>query len=162
MEMSARGPYDTLYNRYDSTAIDTTLTKPEILDQYPTQYQSYDSWNTWGRPRTRWGFDFYGYDPGYYNSYYGYYDYYSVPWWQHYGYDPGWWYGRGRPGVPGEPDQPRDRGRRDYGAGIGGTAPPAAPGGTITVPVTPPPAPPKKDPPKKEEDSNKRDGRRGR
>ena len=79
MELSGRGPYDTLYNRYDSTAIDTTLTPPVITDEYPRRgydsYDSYDRWSSWGRPRTRWGFDFYNYDPGYYRSYYGYYDY---------------------------------------------------------------------------------------
>lgn len=158
MEQAGRGPYDAIYNRYDSTAIDTTLTKPEVVDQYPdTQY---DNWNYWGRPRTRWGFDFYNYDPGYYNSYYGYYDYYSVPWWHNSWYNPGWWYGPWNPGTPGEPDQPRDRGRRDYGAGIGGTLDPA-PGGTITTPTTPvqPTNPPKQEP--KKED-NKREGRRGR
>lgn len=161
MEMSGRGPYDTLYNRYDSTAIDTSLTKPEYADQYPPQESGYDQWNYWGRPRTRWGFDFYNYDPSYYHSYYGYYDYYSVPWWQNYGYNPGWWYGPWQPGTPGEPDQPRDRGRRDYGAGGGVISTP--PGGAVTTPPpTPPgaPTPPKKE--EKKDDTNKRDGRRGR
>ncbi len=161
MELAGRGPYDSLYQRYDSTAIDTTLTAPEQTDYYPNSYPEtrHGGWSSWGRPRTRWGFDFYNYDPGYYWSYYGYYDYYSVPWW-HDWYRDGWWYGGGHyPGGPGVPEEPRDRGRRDAPGGGGGSIVNPPP----SYPTSPPPAP--SDPPKKDEkkkDDDKKDGRGGR
>ncbi len=157
MELAARGPYDSLYNRYDSTAIDTTLTEPEYDDQVYPQYDN--SWYNWGRPRTRWGFDFYNYDPAYYWSYYGYYDYYSVPWWNYPYYDP-WWYRPGGPGIPGEPERPRDRGRRDAPPLGGGSYVPPAPSTPMTQPPSQPD--PKDQKEKKKDDDGKRGGRRGR
>ncbi|MBI5060102.1 hypothetical protein HZB60_10030 [candidate division KSB1 bacterium] len=157
MEMTGRGPYDTLYDRYDSTAIDTTLTAPVITDEYPPRsYDHYDQWSYWGRPRTRWGFDFYNYDPSYYQSYYGYYDYYGVPWWRNWYRDP-WWYYGGQPGVPGAPEQPRERGRREAGGGPGSIGTPPPPSSIATpAPANPPPQP------AKPKDDNKREGKRGR
>ena len=168
--MAGRGPYDSLYNRYDSTAIDTTLTKPEIVDTYPNTgtYDDY-GWSNWGRPRGRtlWGFDFYNYSPGYYWTYYGFYDYYSRPWWDRY-YDPWWYWGWNGSGTPAEPPSQRDYGRRgNAGSGGGYQAPPPSGGGGGYN--TPPPSspPPKQETPnatknQPQGDSNKRDGRRGR
>ncbi len=109
---------DILYDRYDSSAIDTSLTKDDVFpDTYPTgydYYNYYDRWDTWGRyrPRTRWGFDFYSYSPPYYSGYYGWEDYYGYPWW--YSWDRGYWHGGGgTPGTPGEPPSKRPVGRRD-------------------------------------------------
>ena len=77
MEM-ANDPYSQLYNRNDSTAIDTTLTKGDWdgsnqypnYDDYRNNNNSYDRWNYWGRPRnrTRWGFDFDNFYPDYYST----------------------------------------------------------------------------------------------
>lgn len=160
--MGQAGPYDQIYNRYDSTAIDTTLTRPEITDVYP---QEDYGWYSWGRPRTRWGFDFYNYSPGYYWTYYGYYDYYSVPWWNRY-YDP--WYGWGwaPPSGPSEPPSQRDYGRRGRSGEGGGpyATPPGQGGGSYAQPQQNPPQKREdtRKEQKKEEDSNKRGGRRGR
>jgi hypothetical protein len=163
MEQAGRGAYDTLYNRYDSTAIDTTLTKPEGGTTYPEDNYG---WSTWGRPRgyTRWGFDFDNFEPNYYWTYYGYYDYYSRPWWDRY-YDP-WWNGGGNGnGTPTEPPSQRDYGRRAVPNDGGNyTAPPPAPsGGSYSSPPPPPPNNDQKNQGnQKQEDKNKREGRRGR
>ena len=182
--MEDNGPFSmgSLYNRYDSTAIDTTLTKPETVTVYPNNDPYYyDNWSAWGRPRgyTRWGFDFDRFSPNYYNSYYGYYDYYGRPWWQDWNHNHGgrWW--GGSPGAPGEPPSQRP-GRRSTNTGV----PPATignnygQGGATTVqpiPTTPGnpsepgnvknpvPAPPAKVPPAPTEDnSQKRNGKRRR
>ncbi len=168
--MEDNGPFssNSLYNRYDSTAIDTTLTKPETVDVYPSYDPYYnDSWSYWGRPRgyTRWGFDFDRFSPNYYRSYYGYYDYYSRPWWHdwHHRY-PHW--GPGTPGAPGEPPSQRP-GRRSSEA----TAPPPVignggmgGGATYAQPAPPPPAAPPtvKDPAPQDDSSQKRNGKRRR
>jgi hypothetical protein len=173
MEQSGQGPYSTLYNRYDSTAIDTTLTKPEGTSEYPPAEPDY-GWYGWGRPRgyTRWGFDFDRFDPSYYWSYYGYYDYYSRPWWYSYN-DPYWggWYPGyyGGNGVAGEPPSKRPVGRRDRTSGSGSygspsTAPaPGAPNISSAPAATPQsggtPAP--QTPPSNGGEA-KRDGKRGR
>ncbi len=164
MEQAGMGPYDTLYNRYDSTAIDTTLTRPEITDTYPDDDYG---WYYWGRPRgyTRWGFDFYNYSPGYYWTYYGYYDYYSRPWWDRY-YNPWWYWGWNGDGTPAEPPSQRDYGRRGVpgNSGSGYVAPPPSSGGGYVSPPasTPPPNNDARKQPPKPEDTNKREGRRGR
>lgn len=149
MEQAGTGPYGQIYNRYDSSAIDTTLTEKEY-QSYDT-YPYYDNWSYWGRPRGRtlWGFDFYNYSPDYYWSYYGYYDYYGRPWWDSW-YNRGYWGSYpyyGGSGGPAEPPsrQPGDRGR---GGGSYGTPPPAQGGGTY-VPAPADPAPqPQPQPPK--------------
>lgn len=179
--MEDMGPYssNSLYNRYDSTAIDTTLTKPEIVDVYPNNgYYDNNGWSYWGRPRgyTRWGFDFDRFSPNYYWSYYGYYDYYSRPWWQDWNRNP--WWGPSVPGAPGEPPSQRP-GRRSNDA----TPPPAnlggysgggaiyAPNPAPTTPGNPPPpevkqpiGPAVKNPPAPtppvEDNTQKRNGRR--
>lgn len=127
MEMG-EGEYGTLYDRYDSTAIDTTLTAEDWGggDYYP---DTYDSWYYWGRPRgvTRWGFDFYNFSPGYYWSYYGYYDYYGVPWWHNSYRNYPWWYSDGGRYTPSEPPSQRPGGRTHTAPGGGSVV---APGGT--------------------------------
>jgi hypothetical protein len=139
----AGGPYSSLYTRYDSSAIDTTL-MPDTTAQYDQGYPGYqpyyDNWSYWGRPRgmTRWGFDFNHFDPSYYNSYYGYYDYYGVPWWNNW-YSPGYPYWGGGSGQPGEPPSRRDVGRREHGDTGGGNvaAPPPANNPPIYAAPTP-------------------------
>lgn len=166
MERAGRGPYDTLYNRYDSTAIDTTLTEPEYTGTtYPDDNYG---WSYWGRPRgrTRWGFDFNNFSPDYYWTYYGYYDYYSRPWWDRY-YDPWWYWGWNGQGTPQEPPSQRDYGRRSQPGGGSNVAPPPAPpsGGSYTNPPPPPPNNDQKkdqNTQKQQGDPNKREGRRGR
>jgi hypothetical protein len=143
MEGNGNGPYGTLYNRYDSTAIDTNLTPPEPGSQsYPPE-ESY-GWQYWGRPRgyTRWGFDFNNFEPDYYWSYYGYYDYYGRPWWDTY-YVPGYggWGGYYGNGVPAEPPSKREAGRSRDGGGGSGYAPPPAQGGYVAPAPAPAPAP---------------------
>ncbi|MCB9367278.1 MAG: hypothetical protein H6506_02085 [Calditrichaeota bacterium] len=169
--MEDMGPFSqsTLYNRYDSTAIDTTLTKPETVDVYPNNYNDYYGWSSWGRPRgyTRWGFDFDRFSPNYYWSYYGYYDYYGRPWWQDWNrYNNPWWYYGGGSGEPGEPPSQRP-GRRSSDTGV----PPAVigNGGYASPPVyvNPAPAPAQPDPntqksPPAEDNSQKRNGKRRR
>jgi hypothetical protein len=83
MEQAGTGPYDQLYDRYDSTAIDTTLTSEDWSGTGTYPEDRWDNWYSWGglRRHPRWGFDFDAFSPGYYWSYYGYYDYYGVPWW---------------------------------------------------------------------------------
>ena len=182
--MEDNGPVSmgSLYNRYDSTAIDTTLTKPETVDVYPNyDPYYYDNWSAWGRPRgyTRWGFDFNRFSPNYYWGYYGYYDYYGRPWWQdwHHNHGGGWW--GGTPGAPGEPPSTRP-GRRstdtaippstigvNYGQG-GATyvqPTPTTPGnpsepGNVKNPVPAPIAKPTTPP--AEDNSQKRNGKRRR
>ncbi|MBU0510022.1 hypothetical protein KKH27_14455 [bacterium] len=177
MERDGTGPYSQIYNRYDSTAIDTTLTKPEYegYDSYPY----YDNWSYWGRPRGRtlWGFDFYNFSPDYYWSYYGYYDYYGTPWWYSRNDPWYWWYPNpGGSGVPAEPPSKRPglMGRPEGGGNYG--APPPAPpgGGTYARPPEnqPPPSdgakqgpPPNTTKPQGQQpppDPNKRGGREGR
>jgi hypothetical protein len=123
----------SLYNRYDSTAIDTTLREDTsgVYDRYPEDY----GWNSWGRPRgyTRWGFDFNNFDPSYYWSYYGYYDYYGRPWWYNY-YDSnrGWW--APNPPTSGVPSEPPSKRRARQGEA---TSP-----GSNYAPAPPPSAPP--------------------
>jgi hypothetical protein len=157
-----------IYNRYDSTAIDTTLRADTSVYQQDYRYLDSYGWNTWGRPRgyTRWGFDFDRFDPSYYWSYYGYYDYYSRPWWDTW-YDPYWgWgnYGGGSSGGSGEPAGRRPGGGRDRngGTGTGGgtyVAPPAAGNPSYAAPASPPPAKNPsgeavKDPPKNNNNGN--------
>jgi len=167
--MGARGPYDQIYSRYDSTAIDTTLTKPEVSDVYPEDDYG---WSYWGRSRyPRWGFDFWNFSPSYYWTYYGYYDYYAVPWWSRY-YDP--WYNGGwaPPAAPGEPPSQRNYGRRERPSGSGGSYAPPAGGGGNSQPQSAPPPPPQQQKPSGESqkqqspppqtDQNQRGGRRGR
>jgi hypothetical protein len=155
-----------LYTRYDSTAIDTTLRRDtsDVYDRYPDDY----GWNYWGRPRgyTRWGFDFNNFDPAYYWTYYGYYDYYGRPWWYNY-YDArrGWW--TNNPPVttgPAEPPSKR-RGRLGDSPGSGeSNVTPAPPPPTTPSNVQPAPASP---PPQNNGNSNngdnqqKRSGRKG-
>jgi len=183
--MEDAGPFSSqsLYNRYDSTAIDTTLTKPEVADSYP-DYGNYDyyGWSQWGRPRgyTRWGFDFDRFSPNYYWSYYGYYDYYSRPWWHDWNNRNPWWYGPGTPGAPGEPPSQRP-GRRSSevnpqapnigGGGYSGGGATYAPAPTTPGNPTPPPAkqpdpavknPPAPQPAPAEDHSQKRNGKRRR
>jgi hypothetical protein len=162
--MSQAGPYDQIYNRYDSTAIDTTLTQPETTDVYPEDNYG---WSYWGRPRTRWGFDFYNFSPDYYWGYYGYYDYYSVPWWSRY-YDPWYHWGWVPPSGPSEPPSRRDYGRRGNpgGGGSYSNPPPQQGGGSYAQPQPNPPAQrgdtQKEQPKKDDNNSNQRGGRRGR
>lgn len=167
---TAGGANETLYNRYDSTAIDTTLTREDYVGSSSYPDDRWNSWYYWGRPRgyTRWGFDFHNFSPDYYWSYYGYYDYYGTPWW----YD--WntpWYWRNYPGgttTPGEPPSQRPRGRRDQDAGgnyiQSAPAPSSSPvyvqPNTNTTP--PPITKDGNDDSKKSSDSNKRDGKKGR
>jgi hypothetical protein len=170
MERVAQGPYDQLYNRNDSTAIDTTLTQDTTAYE-PTPYYGYsspyyDNWHYWGRPRTRWGFDFNSFDPAYYWSYYGFYDYYGVPWWNGY-YDPwyGWQYPGWGGGGAGTPPTKRPGGRRDHATGGGGTyaAPPAAPSSPTYVTPTPSNPPPSSGSTGQQSGGEqKRDGKRGR
>lgn len=169
--MDNMGPFssNTLYNRYDSTAIDTTLTKPDVVDVYPNPYNDYYGWSYWGRPRghTRWGFDFDRFSPNYHWSYYGYYDYYSRPWWYDWHHRDPWWYGGGGGGGPSEPPSQRP-GRRSNDAGVppaviggGGGSPPAY----VQPNPTPPsqPAPPEtKNPASQDDNSQKRNGKRRR
>lgn len=180
--MEDNGPFSesTLYNRYDSTAIDTTLEKPEYTGTYayPPDYYYNDNWSYWGRPRgvTRWGFDFNRFSPNYYWGYYGYYDYYGRPWW----YD--WnrhnnWRGPGTPGAPGEPPSQRP-GRRsssaatpapvyNNGSGVGGAvyqnpttpANPTPPAGKGLTPAKQTPQPTN---PPADDNSQKRNGKRRR
>lgn len=162
--------YSQLYNRYDSTAIDTTLTREDwsAPDTYP-ESPYYNNWSYWGwrRGYPRWGFDFYNFSPDYYWSYYGYNDYYGTPWWHTPYWDPWYrgpgWYNQG----PGEPPSQRERGRREPG-GIGG-GPNAAPAPPPAV--ANPSAPPPNNPPQRKDGGNtdqkqsgddKRGGRRGR
>jgi hypothetical protein len=180
METARQRQQAMLYNRYDSTAIDTTLRR-DTTAYDPQPYTDYNyGWNAWGgyRPhRTRWGFDFDRFDPSYYWSYYGYYDYYARPWWDDW-YDPYWGWGH-YPGSggssPGEPPSRRPVGRRDRDSGGGGatySAPPPASNPAYSAPATPPPAknpdaPAVKDTPKNNNgssgsDDGKRDGKRGR
>jgi hypothetical protein len=157
---------DKLYNRNDSTAIDTTLTPGGGASEYPNND---DRWQYWGRPRgyTNWGFDFNNFEPGYYWSYYGYYDYYSQPWWYDPYYDPYHYWSPGGYGGGGSPAEPQGRrgGDRSRDSGGGGSyvSPPPS-GGSY---VSPPPPPPKKDDSGATKDqgssgdANKRGGGRG-
>ncbi len=172
MAMDQRGPYDQIYNRYDSTAIDTTLTPPEY--SYPEDDYG---WYYWGQSRyPRWGFDFWNYSPGYYWSYDGFYDYYGTPWWSRYS-DPWYHWGWSPPSEPQEPPSQRNFGRRERPSGSGGDyAPPpsgGSGGGYAPPQSTPPPASPspqqtpdqsvkKQTPPPPSGDQNQRSGRRGR
>ncbi|RPH93743.1 hypothetical protein EHM69_09405 [candidate division KSB1 bacterium] len=169
MESTGQGPYSELYNRYDSTAIDTTLTEDPYV--YPETDNSWDRWSYWGRPRgyTRWGFDFNNFSPDYYWSYYGYYDYYGTPWWSN--YNNPWWGGSGGgSGAPGEPPSRRPTGRRNPPSSAGSYADPAPSSSpSYAAPnSTPQPAAPKQDDSKSQntskgsDDANKRDGKRGR
>jgi len=155
MEMDGPFSSNELYNRYDSSAIDTTLTREDYIQDY---YPESGGWYDWGSyrnyPRTRWGFDFYNFSPGYYHSYYGYYDYYGSPWWSRNGYgNNNWWYrGGGHGGYntsPGEPPSQRDgrRPRDSYNGGAPSTTTPGGytgGGGTVTTTPAPQtkPAPP--------------------
>jgi hypothetical protein len=175
MERVAQGPYDQLYNRNDSTAIDTTL-QQDTTAYEPSPYPyyggyaspTYDSWYYWGRPRTRWGFDFNGFDPAYYWSYYGYYDYYGVPWWNGY-YDPwyGWQYPGWNGGGSGIPPTKRPGGRRDHSSSGGsGTyaepqPAPSSPTYSNPTPSNPPPSSGGSSGQQSGGDQ-KRDGKRGR
>lgn len=178
------GPFGQIYNRYDSSAIDTTLTKPEYqgYTTYYPEYQIYDDWYDWGRPRhqrTRWGFDFYNFSPDYYWSYYGYYDYYGTPWWRSW-YDPYYWrypyWGHSAEPVEPPSKRPGDRGRFD-GGGSSYSAPSvsgSSGGSYANPPAAPPPSSPapaakqqttnatKQQPQQSSGDSNKREGGRGR
>lgn len=140
MEMD--GPYSSseLYNRYDSSAIDTTLTKGDYFPDYYPDNSWYYSGGYMTYPRTRWGFDFYNFSPGYYQSYYGYYDYYGTPWWNRYDYNRNnWWYRGGYGGgyntSPGEPPEQRD-GRRQRDSYSGGGAVYTQPSSTVTTTPT--------------------------
>ena len=147
--MEMEGPFSSneLYSRYDSSAIDTTLTREDYIQDY---YPGNNGWYDWGSyrnyPHTRWGFDFYNFSPGYYHTYYGYYDYYGTPWWNRYGYNRGnnWWYrgyGGGHGGTPGEPPEQRE-GRRTRDTYTGGGSTYTQPGGSSGGnPVTTRPAP---------------------
>lgn len=184
--MEDNGPFsqNTLYNRYDSTAIDTTLEKPEYTGSYayPQDYYYYDNWSSWGRPRgvTRWGFDFNRFSPNYYWGYYGYYDYYGRPWWQDWNHhNHGGWWGPGGNGEPGEPPSQRP-GRRSgdltppaptVGGNFGsGGAVYQQPNPTPTTPgnpskdTTPPTVknPPAPTPPPSDDSGQKRNGKRRR
>jgi hypothetical protein len=128
---------ETLYDRYDSSAVDTTLTKGESYPGgYSSGYDYYDRWDLWGRPRfqTRWGFDFYNYSPPYYWGYYGWEDYYGNPWWYSGYYDSWYPYGTTTPGTPAEPPSKRPFGRRD---GENSSSPPPS---SVTRPSNPPPS----------------------
>jgi hypothetical protein len=123
---------ETLYDRYDSSAIDTTLKKTESYPSASSDY--YDRWDYWGRsrPMTRWGFDFNNYYPPYYWGYYGWEDYYGNPWWYSGYYDYWWGYPTGS-GAPSEPASKRPYGRDPNTGGNSGGSAPA---------VQPPPSPP--------------------
>jgi hypothetical protein len=177
MEMNGSFSSDQLYERYDSSAIDTTLTRQDWYPDYYPYNSDYSGnnygWNDWGRPRgyTRWGFDFYNFSPGYYHSYYGYYDYYGSPWWNRsYNRRP-WYYGGGGSAGPSEPPSQRDgRRQREGSRGPGGAySPPGTPssGGVYQAPRNPQAPPPKavKNPApakKPEGNSQKRTGKRRR
>ncbi len=151
-----------IYNRYDSTAIDTTLMRGEVDENY---YPRDDyGWSTWGRPRMpRWGLDFYSYSPDYYWGYNGYNDYYGTPWWYNSYYDPYYPYYPPGSGQPVEPPSKREGGRRQRPSSSGGSAtqspPPAAPTYTPPPAKTPPAPPPASN---ETDDQNKRSGKRGR
>lgn len=167
--MEDQGPFssNSLYNRYDSTAIDTTLTKPETVDVYPG-YGYYDNygWSQWGRPRgyTRWGFDFDRFSPDYYRSYYGYYDYYGRPWWHNWNNNHHWWGGGGSGGVSEPPSQRPGRRSSDVNAppavgGGGYSAPPSySQPAPVIQPVKPTPPPTEKTP--TQDSGQKRNGKR--
>lgn len=159
MEPANRRQQATLYNRYDSTAIDTTLA-PDTTDYYET-YPDY-GWNDWGRPRQGpiWGWDYNSYMPDYYWGYYGYDSYYGVPWWHNW-YDPYYPYNPGGGGGPAEPPSKRG-GRRSHDTSGGSYATPPASSGTSPAYATPPPAP--STPPQNgaaKTDDGKRSGKRG-
>jgi hypothetical protein len=166
MNMAGQGPYDTLYNRNDSTAIDTTLTA-DTTQYYPPD-ERWNSWYYWGRPRgyTRWGFDFNNFSPDYYWSYYGYYDYYGTPWWYDW-YGPGYWGNNpwGGTGVPAEPPSQRPHGRRDYGSSGANAQPAPTQSGSPTYAQpsnpSPPPANKNDNNAQKQSDDGKREGKRG-
>lgn len=148
---------ETLYDRYDSSAIDTTRAREDIWSEtypggydYYDRYDRYDRWNWWGRPRmrTRWGFDFYNYSPPYYWGYYGWEDYYGYPWWySRYG-DHRYWYPYSTGGTPGEPPSKRPFGRRGSGERESPpptvTRPPSSTPSYVGSHGTPPPSRPAK------------------
>jgi hypothetical protein len=170
---TAGGTNETLYNRNDSTAIDTTLTQDtsQYYDTYTYPDSRWDSWSYWGRPRgvTRWGFDFNNFSPDYYWSYYGYYDYYGTPWWSSW-YSPWYGYYPGGTTGPSEPPSQRPRGRRDQDNSGTYSAPSST---TTTSPAysqpnnsnNPAPTSKSGNDTKQQSggsDSNKRDGKKGR
>jgi len=162
----SRMQQESLYNRYDSTAIDTTLVPGEVDENY--YRDDYYGWSQWGRPRrTIWGMDYYGYTPGYYYGYYGYNDYYGTPWWYNY-YDPYYPYYPPGSGTPAEPPSKRDGGRRQRPSSGGGSgtysapAPPPAAGSPTYNPPSQPSNLPADKGGKDSTDDQKRGGRRGR
>jgi hypothetical protein len=141
-----------LYNRYDSTAIDTSLTRPE--ENYNPGY----GWQDWGRQyRPSWDWDFYGYTPDYYWGYYGYNNYYGTPWWYNY-YNP--WYPSYPPGSgqPAEPPSQRQGGRRQHSTSTGNVTPAPPP----AAPTYTPPAQNQNPPPPSSGNDNNDNGRSGR
>jgi hypothetical protein len=162
---------DKLYNRNDSTAIDTTL-MPDTTSSSSYYPNNDDRWYNWGHPRpyrTRWGFDFDSFSPGYYWTYQGYYDYYGTPWWSNTYYDP-WWnpYNNNGNGGPVEPPSRREGDRGRIGDGGGSLAPSGGGGGSYAQPAPPPANDQNKDQSTQKNqdtqksDPNKRNGGRGR
>ena len=156
MEQANRPQQATLYNRYDSTAIDTTLRADTTYDEYP-----YDSWYDWGRPVPYpnggpiWGWDYY--TPPYYWDYSGYNNYYGVPWWYNYPYYNGYNGGRYYGGIA-EPPSQRNGGRSHDNSGSGSyVAPPPASG----APTYAAPAPSSPPPQGNNGQSGSNDGKRG-
>ena len=159
MEQASR-QQETLYNRYDSTAIDTTLR--EDTTQYYGAYPD-PGWYYWGRARhyPMWGTDYDYYTPDYYWGYSGYDNYYGTPWWYGYG---GYGRGYGGGGYGGSPSEPPSKrgGHRSHDNGGSGSyaAPPAAPGGSPSY-ANPPSQPSTPPPSSGSTDDGKRAGRRG-
>ena len=161
MESSHRQQQATLYDRYDSTAIDTTLRR-DTTDYYYGSYPD-PGWYGWGRPRQEpiWGWDNSYSMPGYYGDYYGYDNYYGTPWW--YGYGPGYpnYHGNYGNGVPAEPPSKRSGGRRSHDGGGSYANPPAAPANPPTYANPPASTPPPNPPADNGNDDGKRGGKRG-
>jgi hypothetical protein len=157
MEQANRQQQATLYNRYDSTAIDTTLRADT------TGYQEYpnDSWYDWGRPVPYspgpiWGWDYYS--PPYYWDYFGYNNYYGTPWWYNYPYSPGY-HGGHYGGSIAEPPSKRGGGRSHDNSGGGSYVAPPPPSNPPTYATPPPSSPPPQS--GNSGDDNKRGGKRG-
>ncbi|HEY3296978.1 MAG TPA: hypothetical protein VGL38_16210 [bacterium] len=159
MESARAHPQASLYNRYDSTAIDTSLRRDSTV--YYEQYPDY-GWSYWGRPRHEpiWGWNYDNYMPDYYWGYYGYDNYYGRPWWDNYnGYYP--YYPGGSTGTPAQPPDKRSGGRRSHDTGGGSYATPPASSPPPAYGTPPPSNPPAGSPPPDNGDAKKDDGKRG-
>jgi hypothetical protein len=160
MERTASPQQASLYNRYDSTAIDTSLRR-DTTQYYPGYPEDY-GWSYWGRPRLGpiWGFD--NYMPDYYWGYYGYNNYYGTPWWYNW-YQPNYPYYPGGNGGLAEPPSKRPSGRsHDTGGGSYAPPPPSSSGGATAPVYAPPPSQPSNPPANPPQDDGKRSGGRSR